>query len=196
MKTLKILTVILSCMITSASAKSISSSITTSEVPKVKSTSSELYLSSQDAYNILKEDPEILFVDVRDQVEIGLSGHPSLIDAIVPVRVHSTEFDHNINEYVLKDNPDFISKMHKTLKHFGKSKHDMVIITCGSGYRSAVAARKLHKAGFTNVWHITDGYPGEEKIGKNSSNAWQLLGLPWSRKSTIYGSEWQLLISQ
>ncbi len=146
----------------------------------VKQTPQGKYMTSEEAFDLLTKDPDILFVDVRDPVEVVLNGHPSLIDAVVPVRAQSTVFDEQILEWELKDNPNFFLSMEKTLVAFGKSRNDMIIITCGSGWRSAVAARKLHDAGYTDVWHITDGYDGEEKRGFNSENAWKLAGLPWS----------------
>jgi len=48
---------------------------------------------------------------VRDPVEISQTGLPASVDAIVPVRIHSSEFDQSIREYVLKDNPHFIEQM-------------------------------------------------------------------------------------
>ena len=171
-----------------ATADVIHSSIDPSLLLEVKLTPQMKYLTSQDAYSLLSADPNIFFVDVRDPVEVKLTGHPSMIDAVIPVRAQSNIFDEELKEWALKDNPDFLMYMEQALATFGKSRHDMIIITCGSGWRSAHAARLLHDAGYTDVWHIPDGYVGEEKRGLNLANAWQLEGLPWSYE-TVYGSQ-------
>jgi len=164
------------------------SSVDPAQLHEVKKTPQMQYLTSVEAYALVTADPDIFFIDVRDPLEIMLSGHPLQVDAIVPMRIQSTVFDEELKEWALEDNPDFLMHMDAALEDFGKAKNDMIIITCGSGRRSALAARKLHKAGYTNVWHITDGYEGEEKRGLNTANAWKIAGLPWSY-SRIHGSQ-------
>jgi len=139
-----------------------------------------LYLSSPKAYRLISENPEILFVDVRDPLEVALMGHPQAVDKIVPIRVQSDLFDDELNQFTLVPNDKFLQEMEVTLREAGKSKHDLIILTCGSGYRSAEAVRKLSAAGYTNVWHIPDGYAGDGSPGMNLENAWQNAGLPWS----------------
>lgn len=170
-----------------AFADGVQSSIDPSHLPAAKLTPQMKYITSQEAYEILSADPGILFIDVRDPVEFTLSGHPSPIDAIVPIRAQGTVFDEELKEWALEDNPNFLKHMKEALNRFGKTKHDMIIVTCGSGRRSAMAARTLFAAGYTDVWHIPDGYPGAEKRGLNSANAWKREGLPWSY-DPVYGS--------
>jgi len=64
--------------------------------------------------------------------------------------------------------------MQNVLTVENKTKNDMIILTCGSGMRSAKAADSLTRAGYKNVWHIPDGYAGDDKVGINSQNAWKL----------------------
>jgi rhodanese-related sulfurtransferase len=162
-------------------------------IPAIKQTSLGKYLTSQQAYEILSAQPDIVFIDVRDPVEISLTGHPAPVDAIVPLRIHTSEFDQNLGEFTLAANPSFVSEMTQLLKSMNKEKTDQIIITCGSGMRSAEAARILEKQGYTDIWHIPDGYEGEEKLGTNTHNAWKLSGLPWSR-AIIPGSEMRMII--
>jgi len=164
-------------------------------VPTVKQTLSEQYLTSVQAYNLLLEDSDILFIDVRDSVEIGISGHPAQIDAIVPLKIQTSDFDETLDEFTLSDNANFLIEMQNVLTVENKTKNDMIILTCGSGMRSAKAADSLTRAGYKNVWHIPDGYAGDDKVGINSQNAWKLAGLPWS-KSLVHGSEWRLIIKE
>lgn len=169
------------------------SSIDPSTVPVFKTTENDRYLSSLDAYNLLLEEPEVLFIDVRDPVEISMSGHPSLIDAIVPVRILQAGSDGLPDHTELAANPEFLETMEFVLRDNNKSRHDLIVLTCGSGRRSAEAARILTAAGFTNVWHIPDGYDGDHLGGFNTDNAWRAAGLPWSM-SGAPGGEWRLLI--
>ena len=162
------------------------------EIPADKATSNGKYLSSVEAHEHLLRSPATLFIDVRDPLEIALTGRPEPVDAIVPYLIQSTHFDETLGEYRLVDNPDFLAQIEDTIFEFAQTRDAMIILSCGSGRRSAQAAEILIKAGFSNVWHITDGYEGDTKPGMNEHNAWQLAGLPWSR-SLVFGSEWSLL---
>lgn len=150
------------------------------QVPTSKHFTLHNYVSSEEASQLLQEDPDILFIDVRDTLEVAMFGHPEPIDAIVPVRLQTDVFDEALQEYVLADNPEFLAQMDTFVSEQGKGRDSLIIITCGSGYRSAMAAEILATAGYTNVWHIPDGYVGDHKPGLNTQNAWQLAGLAWS----------------
>ena len=165
------------------------------QVPEIKSTPFAKYISSEEAHEMLLEDQNILFIDVRDPIEVARTGHPAYLDAVVPLRIQTDQFDNELGEYALVNNPSFVESLMNVLDLKGKSKHDFIIVTCGSGYRSAEAVRRMAEAGFTNVWHIPDGYAGDDKPGLNTHNAWQLKGLPWSRELVV-GSEWIKLTSE
>jgi len=165
---------------TVATAEDLVSDLDESALKSKKMTPLGLYMSSPKAYRLISENPEILFVDVRDPLEVAQMGHPRAVDKIVPVRVQSNLYDAEINQFVLVPNENFLQEMEVTLQETKKSKHDLIILTCGSGYRSAEAVRKLSHAGYTNVWHIPDGYMGDENPGMNQGNAWRNAGLPWS----------------
>ena len=162
-------------------------------IPIVKQTPLGKYLSVHQAYKLLSDRSDIIFIDVRDAVEVGRMGHPDMVDAIVPIYIQTEQYDTELGEFILADNPSFLSEMQTVLTRHMKTRNDMIIITCGSGMRSAVATRTLAAQGYTNVWHIIDGYEGDDKRGLNTHNAWQLAGLPWSY-DIIDGSQWRLLI--
>jgi len=167
------------------------STVVSAKVAPEKQTESGLYLSSTDAHDFLQDHPETLFIDTRDPVEISQMGHPKGIDAIVPINVHSNEYVENRGEYALVRNPDFMRSWRGIAAEFGVAKDDIIVITCGSGRRSATAANALIAEGYTNVWHIVDGYEGEEldnPNGRNTNNAWKLAGLPWENVRALPGS--------
>jgi len=154
--------------------------ISTIDVPVHKHFALHHYISSNEAAKLLTLSPDILFVDVRDTAEVAAFGRPQQVDAIVPVRVQTDQFDEDLQEHVLADNPDFLDQMAALVADQGKNRDSLIILTCGSGYRSTAAASILADAGYTNVWHIPDGYTGDEKVGLNDQNAWQLAGLAWT----------------
>lgn len=151
-------------------------------IPEHKRTETGLYLSSDRAFEVLQDNPSALFIDVRTVEEIENMGHPKLLDAIVPLRVPTGAWDQTLDEPVLAENPEFLSQIKRLIAAEGLTQYDMLIITCGSGVRSAAAARLLEQNGFTYVWHLPDGYEGDDKPGLNTQNAWKNLGLPWSDK--------------
>lgn len=168
--------------VSSSNAEELASDLDAATLIPQKKTPLGLYMSSPKAFRMISEDPEILFIDVRDPLEVAMAGHPMAIDKIVPIQVQSDTFDAELNEFALVPNEHFLKQMKLALAERGKSKHDLIIVTCGSGYRSAEAVRKLSAAGYTNVWQIPDGYAGDEKRGMNLENAWQNAGLPWSEE--------------
>ena len=171
----------------------VTSSVNPDLVPAFKSISSKRYVSSQDAFDLLQNDTAILFVDVRDPVEVSVHGQPDMIDANVPIRVLKQAHKGAPKDDALALNPNFIADMQRAFQEHNKSRHDMVILICGSGRRSAEAARSMEAAGFSNVWHVPDGYPGDEHQGHNTKHAWRLAGLPW-RQTDVNSAAWQLLL--
>lgn len=170
------------------------SSIDPTSLPAHKLTTTAKYLSSMDVYHLIMAEPAILFIDVRDPIEIAQQGHPENIDAVVPVRIQGFETRAAPQNGALEQNPDFLKRMEDVIVAHQKSRHDLIILTCGSGRRSAEAAQILSDAGFTNVYHVPDGYEGDEATGYNTQNAWELAGLPWSMK-LAEATEWTLEIS-
>ena len=165
--------------------------IESSELPAFKRTPEERYFSSRDVFRLVWAEPSILFIDVRDPVEVALSGHPEKIDAVVPVQILGLDETGDPRDAELVDNPAFRNKMTKVLLANNKSRHDLIIVTCGSGRRSAMATRILSENGYTNVWHVPDGYDGDDVVGYNRRNAWKDAGLPWSM-DLVEATEWAL----
>lgn len=167
-----------------AVAGSIASSVDPTALPKSKTTSLGLYLSPKDAAAALAADPSIVFLDVRDPIEVAFVGHAEGVDANVPVATFSHRFDPKANDYAPVQNPNFVAEAEAVLARLGRSKADPVFVICRSGGRSAAAAEKLAKAGFTNVWNLTEGFEGDlnKDTGERTLNGWRNAGLPWTYK--------------
>jgi rhodanese-related sulfurtransferase len=78
--------------------------------------------------------------------------------------------------------PDFVSRVSEVAKP-----KDTLLVMCRSGGRSAIAANMLAKAGFTNVYNITDGMEGDAVknpdslfVGQRLVNGWKNSGSPWT----------------
>ena len=152
------------------------------ELPKGKQTKLELYVTAKEAYEKWREDPEnVHILDVRTAEEYLFVGHFEMAWNI-PMFFQTFEWDSKKHHFPMKPNPDFI--MH--IKEVFQS-GDIILITCRSGGRSAMAVNQLAEAGFTNVYNITDGMEGDKVEdpqnvfeGQRLKNGWKNSGCPWT----------------
>ena len=121
-------------------------------------------VSPQDAWALFTSGEAVL-VDVRTAEERKFVGH-------VPETKHVAW----LTGLSLSRNPRFAKELE------GKAGKDQVILLlCRSGKRSAAAAEAAHKAGFTNVFNIREGFEGDldEQQRRGGFNGWRYAGLPW-----------------
>lgn len=152
------------------------------QVPARKQTTLGLYVTAQEAYEMWKTKPErVNILDVRTPEEYVFVGHPEMARNI-PIVFVKHQWDADNNEFVVEQNPDFISHV-KSL--FAPT--DTLLVMCRSGGRSARAVNALAKAGFVNVYNIIDGMEGDKVddsgsvfYGKRMKNGWKNSGLPWT----------------
>ena len=82
-------------------------------------------------------------------------------------------------------NKDFISQAERIISREGIGKDGTIFVMCRSGGRSAMAAKALAQAGYTNVWNLVEGFEGDkDDQGVRSLNGWRNAGLPWIYKLT------------
>lgn len=168
-----------------AGAEDIQSTVNVSELMEEKQTPLGLYLTSSDAAAALEASPGIVFFDVRDPFEVMFIGHPTSIDAVVPLEIVTPEFDAEQGGYSVELNPDFVAQVDAVVAREGAGKDSPVFVTCRSGNRSAAAAEALSDAGYTNVWNLVEGFEGDkDEAGVRSANGWRNAGLPWTYKLT------------
>jgi rhodanese-related sulfurtransferase len=173
----------LAALATSANAAEIRSSVAAADLPQNKRTTLGLYLSPADAAAALAADPGILFLDVRDPIEVNFIGHPEPVDAVVPFLIVKLEFNDEKGEYKTAPNANFVANAEAVVAKNGFAKDHPIFLTCRSGDRSASATDALAKAGYTNVWTLVEGFEGDkDKAGKRTVNGWRNAGLPWSYK--------------
>ena len=109
-------------------------------------------LSPQEAQAMMKGDPNVVVVDVREPEDVKATGAiPGAVNiplGVLPLRA-DTELPENLRDARLQD------------------RSTPVITTCGGGGQAALAAKTLKDMGFTNVSMVDGGTRG-----------WKAAGLP------------------
>lgn len=127
-------------------------------------------VNPKQAWNILREKPTAILLDVRSKVEFDYVGHP--VDAVhVPLQ-EAPDW---------QTDPDFVQKV---IERLGEASRDVTILTiCRSGKRSMLAARLLEAQGYTHTANITEGFEGDldENRHRGNVNGWRFHGLPWEQ---------------
>ena len=161
----------------------IATSVDAGALPAGKQTPLGLYLTPADAHAALEGDPGILFIDVRDPIEVAFTGHPDPVDAIVPLMLSTHEFSPERGSYAMVPNTGFLAQVEAVRAREGLDKEAPVFVMCRSGGRSAAAAAMLAEAGYTNVWSLIEGFEGDSgPDGQRNVNGWRNAGLPWGYK--------------
>ena len=124
-------------------------------------------ISPAEAYRFFCDNPEVVFVDVRCDIEYLFVGHPEGALSI-PWR----------NEPDWEINPDFLSKVREAA-----SINRAIILICKSGCRSKEAGAFLKEHGFTEVYNVLHGFEGDldGNYHRSSINGWRHDGLPWQQ---------------
>jgi rhodanese-related sulfurtransferase len=157
----------------------------------------ELGLTPAETAALLQQQGEqMLFVDVRDPVEIMFVGTPLGIDANIPfMTVDRHDFDADNNRFHLHQNPEFAAQVAAALEAKGLDSDALVVTMCRSGSeRGEPSARYLLEQGFSNVRFVIKGFQGDARKdgpqqGLRTLNGWQNEGQPWQPRidpRTIY----------
>ena len=155
-------------------------------LPKEKQTALGLYVTAKEAYAKWHAAPEqVKILDVRTPEEYLFVGSPEMAWKI-PVIAQSYEWDAAKEKFPMKLLPDFVARVQTVAKP-----DDIILVTCRSGGRSAIACNLLAQAGFKNVYNIIDGMEGDAN-GDSASVAqaqplkdgWKNSGCPWTKKLT------------
>ncbi|WP_167670983.1 rhodanese-like domain-containing protein [Allopusillimonas ginsengisoli] len=158
------------------------------DIPKDKQTHLGLYLSPQQAWDKIQENPsDTLFIDVRTRAEAVYVGMPEGVDGLVPYVEHDPfwSWDDKRNTYKVEPVQSFVPEVNRRLEDKKLSKNDTVIVMCRSGTRSALAADRLAEDGYTKVYTIVEGFEGDKRKsgpdkGQRTMNGWKNAGLPWT----------------
>ena len=155
-----------------------------------KQTSWNLYVDSKEAYAMKQNlGKQMLFIDVRDPIEIMFTGFTDIVDINIPFKLADrSAWNPKKPVYNMVPNPNFEQEIAAALKARGLSKAVPVVIMCRSGgTRAAPATKLLENKGYEKVYVVTDGFEGGSiKEGERKNwrlkNGWKNSGLPWSYK--------------
>lgn len=151
-------------------------------LPKAKQTKLGLYVTAKEAYEMWKEKPQtVKILDVRMPEEYIFVGHPEMAFNI-PLVFQSYDWDSEKKIYSCNPNPDFMKDVKETFQP-----EDVILVTCRSGGRGAIAVNMLEGAGYKNVYNITDGIEGDlvsdpnsPHKGKRMKDGWKNSDIPWT----------------
>lgn len=147
-----------------------------------------LYLTSTEAYEMKQAQGEtVLFIDVRDPIEIMFTGFTDVVDRNIPFLLSDpSQWHANKPVFKMAPNPSFAAEVEAALADAGLDKSAPVILMCRSGgSRGAPSAKALEGLGLEAVYVVVDGFEGGTvKDHPNGpwrlKNGWKNSGLPWS----------------
>ena len=150
----------------------------------------DLGISAADTMaKVQQADSKVLFVDVRDPVEVMFVGFTDAVHVNVPfLMVDRTSWDDKRGVYKLYQNPDCAPQIKAALEKRGLTTDAEVITMCRSGSeRGEPSATYLRANGFPNARFVVNGFQGAAlkegpQAGFRLQNGWQNSGLPWSMK--------------
>lgn len=146
-----------------------------------------LYLTAREAYEMKQAQPEgVLFVDVREPIEIMFVGFTDVVDINVPfLLADPSEMHPEKPVLAMRRNPDFADGVRAALEQRGLDRSAPVILMCRSGgSRGAPSAKALEGLGLEQVYVVVDGFEGsvdkDDPTGPwRRVDGWKNAGLPW-----------------
>ena len=131
-------------------------------------------LSPPEAWELLQSNPRAVLVDIRSTMEFLFVGHPK-------GAVHLAWID----EPDWEVNSHFVPEARMLM--LGGKISDIeegsapIILICRSGKRSKEAGKALIDAGFSDIYHVDEGFEGEldENHQRGKLGGWRYHKLPW-----------------
>jgi rhodanese-related sulfurtransferase len=152
------------------------------QLPAETQTTLGLYVTARDAYEKWKAAPEkVTILDVRTAEEFIFVGYAEMAWNI-PVVAQSYQRDINKKQFPSQPLSDFVPRVQEVAKP-----NETLLVMCRSGAHSALAVNAHVRAGFKNVYNITDGMEGDvvqdsDSVfrGQRLLNGLKSSGLPWT----------------
>ncbi len=133
-------------------------------------------ITPKEAAEMMHDEANVVFVDVRSEMEFLFIGHP----------VGSVNIPW-IEEPDWEINPHFVRDIRKLILGgvicSDESQCAPVVLICRSGKRSAEAGQVLVDAGFSRVYNVSTGFEGDldENHQRSTLGGWRFDGLPWEQ---------------
>ena len=127
------------------------------------------HLQPQEAWHYVQNHPDVLFVDVRMEIESLYVGRPPGV-----VNVPWYEYPELM--------PD-AARFAEAVAREALSKQQPLLLICRSGQRTLEAGTALEAAGFAQVAHVVNGFEGEldDQFRRSTISGWRFEGLPWEQ---------------
>jgi rhodanese-related sulfurtransferase len=125
-------------------------------------------LTTQQSWDLLKQNTDAVLVDVRTKVEHTFVGHP--IGAIHVAWKEAPDW---------QINSKFVAEVEKRVPN----KNAPILLLCRSGQRSLDAAKALEETGYRRLINIVDGFEGplDQHNHRGNLGGWRFNGLPWEQ---------------
>ena len=126
-------------------------------------------LQPQEAWQYVQSQSDVLFVDVRMEIESLYVGRPPGV-----VNVPWYEYPE-----LQADPAAFVAAVARE----AQDKTQPVLLICRSGQRTLDAGKALEDAGFANVAHVVHGFEGDldAQFRRSTLSGWRFEGLPWEQ---------------
>ena len=120
-------------------------------------------------WDLLQQQPDALFIDVRMEIESLYVGRPPGVHIIAWYEYPA--LSPNTTEFV------------RQVEREAGTKARTVILICRSGKRTLEAGAALEAAGFTDVVNVLHGFEGDlnDTFHRSTLNGWRYDGLPWEQ---------------
>jgi rhodanese-related sulfurtransferase len=122
-------------------------------------------VSAQEAYDLMKSDPDIIYLDVRSVPEFE-AGHPQ-----GAINIPIMHFNPGAG---MSPNPEFTSVVEANLPKDAK-----LLVGCKTGVRSARACDALSQLGYNALTNVRGGFVGAmDNTGRIVEPGWSMQNLP------------------
>ena len=131
-------------------------------------------LQPRQAWNLLRDCPDAMLIDVRTDAEWEFVGLPDLDElAKDPLLVSWQAFPD------MQPNAKFVEE----LCRLGLDFEQPLLFVCRSGVRSRSAAQAMTDAGYRACYNVAEGFEGDkdEHSRRGAVNGWKVCGLPWKQ---------------
>lgn len=118
-----------------------------------------------EAFQLLRQMPGALLVDVRTQAEWNYVGR---VEGSVEIEWQTYPGG--------RPNPAFLQQLQQVAKH-----DQALLFLCRSGARSHAAAIAATEAGYPLCFNVLQGFEGDKDAAghRNTVGGWRAAGLPW-----------------
>jgi len=121
-------------------------------------------IKSSEINNYLKENSNVVLLDVRTENEWNSLGKPNAED--LNSKTYFITVSPDLSNWQIPD-PNFVENVKKNI-----NKDKTILVMCAAGGRSMIAANLLEAEGYSAL-NVSDGYSGN-----GQDPGWKNLGLP------------------